>query len=119
IELAIHACPSITHLPVFITAAASKLQCCRIQYCEQMEFIIVAEWSTFPNLELLEIDGLSKLNGLCKGTVPAGTLASLKVLHVRACNSLKTLLPLELVQHLRNLVELKIENCEKIAEVIA
>ncbi|KAK6141127.1 hypothetical protein DH2020_025134 [Rehmannia glutinosa] len=119
IELAIHSCPSIAHLPVFLTAAASKLQRCTIQYCEQMESIMVAESGTFPNLEWLEIDGLSKLNGLCKGILPAGTLASLKVLHVRACNSLKTLLPLELGRHLRNLVEIKIENCEKISEVIA
>ncbi|GFP98832.1 disease resistance protein at4g27190 [Phtheirospermum japonicum] len=119
IELAIHACPSITHLPIFITAAASKLQRCIIQYCEKMEFIIVAEWLTFPNMEWLEIEGLSNLCGLCKEIAHAGTFSGLKVLHVRACNSLKTLIPHELGQHLINLVEIKIENCEKISQVIS
>ncbi|KAL9159071.1 hypothetical protein ABFS82_08G110800 [Erythranthe guttata] len=116
-ELAIHACPSITHLPAFITS--SKLQHCRIQHCEQMEFVIgVAERSAFRELEWLEIDGLSKLNGICNGIVHGGTLAGLEVLHIRACRSLTTLLPLELVKNLRNIVEIKIESCEKIEQVI-
>ncbi|KAL7102334.1 hypothetical protein ACP275_08G113500 [Erythranthe tilingii] len=116
-ELAIRACPSITHLPAFITS--SKLQHCRIQHCEQMEFVInVAERSAFCELEWLEIDGLSKLSGICNGIVRGGTLAGLEVLHIRACNSLTTLLPLELVKNLTNIVEIKIENCEKIEKVI-
>ncbi|XP_022867272.1 disease resistance protein RPS2-like isoform X1 [Olea europaea var. sylvestris] len=119
LELEIQDCTGITHLPVCITAAASQLQHCRINYCDEMEWIITAEWSTFPNLEWLEIEGLSKLSGLCRGITPVGTLASLRVLNVTACNDLKTLLPLELVQHLRNLEEITVQNCDKMMEIIA
>ncbi|GER48193.1 disease resistance protein [Striga asiatica] len=120
LELEIHTCSDITHLPVFITSAASKLQRCRIQYCEGMEFVLVEEESsTLPNLELLEIEGLSKLSGICRGILPEGTLARLRVLHVRACNGLKALFPLELGLQLKNLVEIQLENCEKVSEIIA
>ncbi|KAL2483208.1 Disease resistance protein [Forsythia ovata] len=119
LELEIHECPGITHLPVFITAAASKLQHCKIQYCDEMEWIITAEWSTFPNLEWLEIESLCKLRQLSKGITPAGTLASLKILHVTACNDLKTLLPFDLVLQLINLEEIAIQNCETIVDIIA
>ncbi|CAA2980628.1 disease resistance RPS2-like [Olea europaea subsp. europaea] len=119
LELEIHECSGITHLPVFITAAASRLQLCKIRYCDEMKWIFTAEWSSFSNLEWLEIEGLSNLSQICKGIPPAGTLASLKILQVTACNDLKILLPLVLVQHLRNLEEITIQNCDKIMEIIA
>ncbi|KAL2466356.1 Disease resistance protein [Abeliophyllum distichum] len=119
LELEIHECPGITHLPVFITAAASRLQHCKIRYCDEMEWIITAEWSTFPNLEWLEIEGLCKLHQLSKGITPAGTLASLKILHVTACNDLRTLLPFDLVLQLINLEEIAVQNCETIVDIIA
>ncbi|CAA0837136.1 Probable disease resistance protein [Striga hermonthica] len=121
LELAIDTCSGITHLPVFITSAASKLQRCRIQNCEQMEFVLIEESSssTLPNLELMEIEGLSKLTRICRGILHERTLASLRVLHVRACNGLKALFTLELGLQLKNLVEIKLENCEKVLEVIA
>ncbi|PIN08704.1 hypothetical protein CDL12_18716 [Handroanthus impetiginosus] len=45
--------------------------------------------------------------------------ANLKVLHVSGCNGLRALLAFEsLTMNLKNLVEISIENCEGIAEVI-
>lgn len=35
------------------------------------------------------------------------------------CDALKTLFPIELVANLKNLVEIKIENCDMISEIIA
>ncbi|XP_073154669.1 probable disease resistance protein At4g27220 isoform X2 [Henckelia pumila] len=119
LELEIQDCRGITQLPVFITAGASQLQCCKIRYCDQMEFIITPELSALPNLECLEIEGLNNLHRICRGTVQTGTLGSLKTLHVMACDSLKTLFPIELVANLKNLVEIKIENCANISEIIA
>ncbi|PIN11088.1 Apoptotic ATPase [Handroanthus impetiginosus] len=81
------------------------------RHCDRMEFIIVDAWSTFPNLEWLKIEGLSKLRGICNGFVPEGTLANLKVLHVSGCNNLTTLLAHELAKNLKSLVEISIENC--------
>ncbi|KAK4488016.1 hypothetical protein RD792_003755 [Penstemon davidsonii] len=118
-ELEICDCSSIKYLPLFITAASSQLQRCKIKSCDKMECIVTPEWSTFPNLEWLEIEGLINLSRLCRGILKANTFASLKTLNVRSCNNLKTLLPLELVQYLTNLAEIKIEECYQLKEVIS
>ncbi|XP_059276995.1 probable disease resistance protein At4g27220 [Lycium ferocissimum] len=118
LELDIHECSGITQLPMFIMNASSNLKRCKIKYCDEMEWIITPEWVAFPNLELLEIEGLSGLQNMCKGIPPAGTLTNLKVLNVIACNSLMTLLPLELVQQLKNLEELELESCSMLEEIV-
>ncbi|XP_049399432.1 disease resistance protein RPS2-like [Solanum stenotomum] len=118
LELVIHECSGITHLPMFIMNDSSDLKRCKIKYCDEMEWIITPEWGTFPNLELLEIEGLSRLQNICKGIPPTGTLSNLKVLNVIACDNLMTLLPLELVQHLKNLEKLELENCSMLEEII-
>lgn len=118
LELVIHECSGITHLPMFIMNASSDLKRCKIKYCDEMEWIITPEWGIFPNLELLEIEGLSRLQNICKEIPPAGTLSNLKVLNFIACDNLLTLLPLELVQQLKNLEELELESCSMLEEII-
>ncbi|PIN11087.1 Apoptotic ATPase [Handroanthus impetiginosus] len=118
LELEFHGCPNMVRLPRLHPQAVYLLQLCKIRHCDRMEFIFVDLGSTYPNLERLEIEGLSKLRGICQGIVPEGTFQSLQVLHVSGCNDLTTLLPPELAKNLINLVEMSIENCEKIAEVI-
>lgn len=118
LELVIHECAGITHLPMFIMNTSSDLKGCKMKYCDEMEWIITPEWGTFPNLELLEIEGLSRLQNICKEIPPSGTLSNLKVLKVIACDNLKTLLPLELVQQLKNLEELELERCSMLEEII-
>ncbi|XP_009779924.1 disease resistance protein At4g27190 [Nicotiana tabacum] len=118
LELAVHECSGITHLPMFIMNASSHLKHCKIKYCDEMEWIITSEWGTFPELELLEIEGLSRLQNICKGIPPAGTLSTLKVLNVTACDNLTTLLPLELVQQLNNLEEIELRSCLMLEEIV-
>ncbi|MCD9643719.1 40S ribosomal protein [Datura stramonium] len=118
LELAIHECFGITHLPMFIMNASSYLKRCKIKYCDELEWIITLEWGTFPSLELLEIEGLSRLQNICKGIPPASTLSNLKVLNVISCDNLKTLLPLELVKQLKNLEELELESCSMLEEIV-
>ncbi|KAL3509465.1 hypothetical protein ACH5RR_028866 [Cinchona calisaya] len=118
LELGLVACSGITHLPEFITFASSHLQSCKLRYCDDMEWIITSGWSTFPNLECLQIDGLSKLNNLCKGIPEEGTLANLLVLRVHACNGLRTFLSIVLVKNLKNLEEIVIEDCKRVEEII-
>ncbi|XP_059310291.1 disease resistance protein At4g27190-like [Lycium ferocissimum] len=118
LELAIHECSGITRLPIFIMNASSDLKRCKIKYCDELEWIITPEWGTFPNLELLEIEGLSRLQNICKGIPPAGTLSILKVLNIIACDNLRTLLPLELVQQLKNREELELERRSMLEEIV-
>ncbi|XP_027063745.1 probable disease resistance protein At1g61300 isoform X1 [Coffea arabica] len=117
-ELVLLACSGINHLPTSISFASSQLQICKLQHCDDMEWIITSGWSTFPTLESLEIEGLGKLHTFCMGIPQEGTLANLKVLHVTQCNDLKTVLSFELVQNLKSLEEIVIENCERIEEII-
>lgn len=118
LELGLFACSGITCLPEFITSASSELQRCKLQHCDDMRWIITSGWSTFPNLECLQIMGLRKLRSLCKRTPEEGTLANLKVLHIIACNIIRNSLSFALVQNLKNLEEIVVEDCKRIEEII-
>lgn len=111
-ELILLACSGVNHLPISISFASSQLQICKFQHCDDMEWIITSGWKTFPTLEWLEIEGLGKLHTLCMGIPQEGTLANLKVLHV------KRVLSFELAQNLQSLEEIFVANCERIAEII-
>ncbi|KAL3509468.1 hypothetical protein ACH5RR_028869 [Cinchona calisaya] len=83
-----------------------------------MEWIITPEWRTSVKLEWLNIEGSRKLISISKGVPPEGTLANLEVLR-SYCNSMRNSLSFELVQNLKDLQEIVIENCRRVETIIA
>ncbi|KAL3849658.1 hypothetical protein ACJIZ3_011540 [Penstemon smallii] len=114
LELEICYCPSIKYLPFL----SSRLQRLKIKFCDEME-CIATEHNIFPNLEWLEIESLKNLSLLYRRFLRADAFPRLKILHVKSCNNLKNLLSFEMAQCLKSLVEIIIEECEKIEEVIS
>ncbi|KAJ6859373.1 hypothetical protein NC652_041610 [Populus alba x Populus x berolinensis] len=74
-----------------------------------MEWILAADESNLCSLERLELRYLDKLRRICPVIAPPSALASLEDLQVNDCNSLNSLLPLELMKNLRNLEESDVE----------
>ncbi|KAI5660781.1 hypothetical protein M9H77_20104 [Catharanthus roseus] len=117
-ELVIHKCTNLTQLPEYIASSSHELRSCKIQYCNDMQWIFAGR-NRFPKLERLVIEGLKNLTKLCKGVMPEGLLINLKILHVSACDKMISLIPAQMGRQLKTLEEIQVENCENIRVIFA
>ena len=107
--------PSLKHV--------RELKKIRIEDCEGIEHV-VSSTDSLQTLEILELLKLKNLRGLFRkeraasARVPLDTFSRLKIFFIYEC-PIKKLLPLGLLLHLHNLVEIHVENCLEIEEIIA
>lgn len=74
---------------------------------------------TFSSLKLLYLCDLPKLNGIWSGTVPQGSFANLKDLHVQGCDGLRRLVPASVVSGFQYLERLLVSNNSAMEEIIS
>ncbi|GLU15304.1 hypothetical protein SLE2022_318050 [Rubroshorea leprosula] len=109
---------------------ATELRRCRIELCEGIECVFELDSSSSPSLccpvldklEWLSIFNLPKLRVLVRMegvATPPPVFSNLKVLSINICREMRKLLPLELLQALQNLEEIRVWNCEEMEEIIA
>ncbi|GKV34664.1 hypothetical protein SLEP1_g43021 [Rubroshorea leprosula] len=106
----------------------TDLRRCVIWGCEGMEWIL-SSWinsSLVQTLEYLELWGLHKLDGLFEANVmatsspPPGIFSSLKEVSIVECKKIKKLFPSwKLVECLKKLEVLCVDDCEEMEEIIA
>nr|GMC51386.1 probable disease resistance protein At1g12290 isoform X2 [Ipomoea batatas] len=101
-------------------------QCTEVEWFLNSEQIIENASNTgatpFKSLEVLYLENLPKLIGVCKGEdviLPNYcTFSSLKHLYIEGCDSMKKLLPHALLQNLKNLETLYVKFCSQLEVVI-
>ncbi|GLT41856.1 hypothetical protein SLA2020_158890 [Shorea laevis] len=104
---------------------ATKLSCCGIRDCEDMECVVDLDSSSCLVLDKLEelcLWGLPKLSVLVRVegvTTPPHVFSNLKRLHIWFCSGMRKLLPLELLQVFQNLEEIYVHGSEQMEEIIA
>ncbi|KAL5717776.1 hypothetical protein ACHQM5_010742 [Ranunculus cassubicifolius] len=96
-----------------------ELRSCIILYCKEMEYVLVSEEEHYlQHLEKLEIQGCDKLISLFNGVSSCCSFSCLKELVISRCDNLKYLLPSKVFKQLQNLVDIKVENCVEIEQLI-
>ncbi|GKV44770.1 hypothetical protein SLEP1_g51926 [Rubroshorea leprosula] len=109
---------------------ATELRRCGMTHCEGIECVVELDSSSasslccpvLDKLEWLYIDHFPKLCVLVKVegvATPPCIFSNLKVLYIDDCRKMRELLPLELLQALQNLEEIKVWNCTEMEEIIA
>ncbi|GLT96081.1 hypothetical protein SLE2022_137300 [Rubroshorea leprosula] len=127
--LFIDACHNIRSLNDFSEIKdVTDLRRCVIRGCDGMEWIL-SSWinsGVVRTLRYLELWGLHKLDGLfeadviAKSSRPRGIFSSLKEVSIGECKKIKKLFPSwKLVECLKNLKDLYVEDCEEMEEIIA
>ncbi|GKV47828.1 hypothetical protein SLEP1_g54687 [Rubroshorea leprosula] len=106
----------------------TDLSRCVIWGCDGMEWIL-SSWinsGVVQTLKYLELWGLDKLDGLfeadviAKSSRPRGIFSSLKKVVIRECKKIKKLFPSwKLVECLKKLEDLYVDDCEEMEEIIA
>ncbi|GKV16391.1 hypothetical protein SLEP1_g27042 [Rubroshorea leprosula] len=97
--------------------------------CEEIERVVELDSSSsslccsiLDKLELLELWGLPRLCELVRVegvATPLHVFSNLKTLKIEACTGMRKLLPLELLQALQNLEEIRVVSCKQMEEIIA
>ncbi|CAL5411731.1 unnamed protein product [Camellia sinensis] len=112
---------SVPSLSDFDMENMKSLKVCVIEECENMESIVDSNkvvGTAFPVLEELHIMKLQRLNCIWTGAVVRRSLVNLRALTLNDCRMLKKILSLEILQLLRQLQCLTVENCSQIREII-
>ncbi|KAG9446774.1 hypothetical protein H6P81_012902 [Aristolochia fimbriata] len=76
--------------------------------------------SVFHNLSPLVLEDLPRLESICRGYIPPGSLANLQVVKVGRCHSLRGCLQFSLILagSLQNLESLVVDSCEKLEKLM-
>ncbi|GKV44769.1 hypothetical protein SLEP1_g51925 [Rubroshorea leprosula] len=109
---------------------ATELRRCGMRRCEGIECVVELDSSSasslccpvLDKLEWLHIYHFPKLCVLVKVegvATPPCIFSNLKVLYIDDCRKMRELLPLELLQALQNLEEIRVWNCAEMEEIIA
>ncbi|KAI4354361.1 hypothetical protein L6164_003231 [Bauhinia variegata] len=72
----------------------------------------------FPNLEVLDLHKLNKLENICLGPLTDTSFHKLRVIKVRSCNQLKSLLSSSLVKGLSQLLEIQVSECNLMKDIV-
>ncbi|PON42756.1 NB-ARC domain containing protein [Parasponia andersonii] len=104
----------------------TKLRCLEIKHCQLTEYLFSCLYSynsrLLQNLERLDLDKLSNLNGLFEtekfGSPQLGFFSSLRYLRIHYCNNLKKLFILDNAS-IPSLEEIFIKKCNQLEELIS
>uniref|UniRef100_A0A2P2MX89 Uncharacterized protein MANES_11G129900 n=1 Tax=Rhizophora mucronata TaxID=61149 RepID=A0A2P2MX89_RHIMU len=94
------------------------LEVCVAKECPELEIITDSEKLAFPLLQLLTIHYLENLKGIWRGSLPAGSFASLKYLNVYTCCQLNFVLTSSMTQYISNLEELVVVDCSAMTKLV-
>ncbi|GKV44448.1 hypothetical protein SLEP1_g51632 [Rubroshorea leprosula] len=129
--LQIHNCKNIRSSlnKTVLLENATELSICIITCCEEIEYVVELDSSSFPSyspildkLESLFLESLPRLWALMRVegvTTPPCVFSNLKTLHIVRCSGMRNLLPLELLQTFQNLEVIWVNNCEQMEEIIS
>lgn len=119
-NLAIENCDDIVELSEWqCLLHLNDLKECHVFRCNAIEYILTMEESTLATLEVLDLWKLPRLRAICKGVRQYASLECLMILKVDGCDNLKSLLPIKVLHHLKNLEEVQIKDCSIMEEIIA
>ncbi|XP_039134849.1 probable disease resistance protein At1g61300 [Dioscorea cayenensis subsp. rotundata] len=118
--LGIDGCNFIQLSDIFHWDDLRHLKVCRIQSCDEMEWIGKDGEIVLPSLQKLCLYELHSFKGLCKEKVHEETLKNLRKLCIVKCQKLKYLIPIDLLENnLKNLEETSIEDCYEMENIIS
>ncbi|GMY32313.1 probable disease resistance protein At4g27220 [Fagus crenata] len=110
---------SAKNLSIFGANNLERLRACTIEECNEIESIMDDTIAT-EALQKLQLINLPKLVTIYKGSIVSRSLDKITTLTLKGCPGLKRLFPQAsvMVQLLRNLQDLEVEDCSKIEEII-
>ncbi|KAI4334776.1 hypothetical protein L6164_013486 [Bauhinia variegata] len=73
---------------------------------------------SFPALENIVLQNLSKLETLCHGLLTANSFCKLKILKVKSCDHLKYIFSFSMVKGLHKLLEIDVSECNSLEEIV-
>ncbi|XP_039134037.1 disease resistance protein RPS2-like isoform X2 [Dioscorea cayenensis subsp. rotundata] len=118
--LGIDGCNFIQLSDIFHWDDLRHLKVCRIQSCDEMEWIGKDGEIVLPSLQKLCLYELHSFKGLCKENVHEETLKNLRKLCIVKCQKLKYLIPIDFLENnLKNLEEISIEDCYEMENIIS
>ncbi|KAI8027207.1 Disease resistance protein RPS2, partial [Camellia lanceoleosa] len=88
---------------------------CQIESCSALETVV--DTVILPNVKHLYMKNLPKLQNIWNDRVDLASLTKLKTLVLSSCQMLRIIFPLVVIQHIREIECLKIEDCPEIVEV--
>ncbi|KAI4354364.1 hypothetical protein L6164_003234 [Bauhinia variegata] len=99
-----------------------KLKKLRIQNNDEIHHIInfrfIQPHDAFPNLEVLNLYNLSKLEKICQETLTRISFQKLKVIIVKSCDQLKSLITSSMVRVLSQLQEIEVSECNLMKDIV-
>ncbi|KAI4313406.1 hypothetical protein L6164_026390 [Bauhinia variegata] len=72
----------------------------------------------FPNLESMVLQNVMNLEELCSGSLTGESFSKLKIIKVKNCVNLRSLLPASIARSLPHLVEIELEECFRVERVV-
>ncbi|GMP39468.1 hypothetical protein CsSME_00010288 [Camellia sinensis var. sinensis] len=93
-----------------------EVQGCQIESCSALETVV--DTVILPNVKHLYMKNLPKLQNIWNDRVDLASLTKLKTLVLSSCQMLRIIFPLVVIQHIREIECLKIEDCPEIVEVV-
>ncbi|KAF6159106.1 hypothetical protein GIB67_032723 [Kingdonia uniflora] len=98
-----------------------NLKTLTIYGCKEMEYVVNVEEQVedtmLPQLEFLKLSYMEELNAIWNGPLVERSFEKLRVLGIRDCKNLVSILPSRLWTRLQNLEEIKIKKCPKLEKV--
>nr|CAN74437.1 hypothetical protein VITISV_022952 [Vitis vinifera] len=111
----------VSRLSDFGIENMNELLICSIEECNEIETIIDGTGITQSVLEYLRhlhIKNVLKLKSIWQGPVHAGSLTRLRTLTLVKCPQLENIFSNGIIQQLSKLEDLRVEECDKIQEII-
>ncbi|XP_071741601.1 disease resistance protein At4g27190-like [Rutidosis leptorrhynchoides] len=113
----------IEHLSRNVIESMHNVQGCLIQSCNKMITVVgddcTRDGSLLPNLERLDLKNLPELKQISQGLVPLWSLSKLKALVLFKCPMMTVVFTGNIVQQLRELEYLEIEDCCRVKEIVS
>ncbi|KAL6328792.1 hypothetical protein AAG906_003809 [Vitis piasezkii] len=94
---------------------------CSVEGCNEIRTIVCGDRmasSVLENLEVLHVNSVLKLRSIWQGSIPNGSLAQLTTLTLTKCPELKKIFSNGMIQQLPELQHLRVEECNRIEEII-
>ncbi|KAI4354365.1 hypothetical protein L6164_003235 [Bauhinia variegata] len=99
-----------------------QLKNLRIQNNDEIRHIInlrfIQPHDAFPNLEVLDLYKLSKFEKICQETLTNISFQKLKVIKVKSCDQLKSVITSSMVRGLSQLQEIEVSECNLMKDIV-
>ncbi|CAN6475751.1 unnamed protein product [Victoria cruziana] len=119
--LAIENCANFTGISLLQASKLTRLRALSMLSCPELDQIVNREDVNeiiFPDLRLLQLEALLKLEHMCMGTNGHINFQKLEKLTVKCCNRLKNLFSIELLKQLQNLNYFEVSDCSEMEVII-